>query len=127
MADLRQALRAILRMPALSGVIVLSLALGIGVNTVVFSWIQSRMIDPIPGVVDGASVQLVEPNSVGGHYPGASWLEFRDMRESLNSFADLFAARIVPLYVGEAGSVERHFGVLVSDNYFAAVGLQPAI
>jgi predicted permease len=127
MADLRQALRAILRMPALSGVIVLSLALGIGVNTVVFSWIQSRVIDPIPGVVDGASVRLVEPNSEGGHYPGASWLEFRDMRESLDSFADLFAARIVPLYVGEAGSVERHFGVLVSDNYFPALGLQPEI
>ena len=127
MKDVRQACRSIVRMPALSAVIVLSLALGIGINTVVFSWIQARVLRPIPGVENGAGVYLVEPNPEGGHYPGASWLEYRDMREGLRSFEDLVAARIVPLYVGEAGSVERHFGVLVSDNYFPALGVQPAI
>lgn len=110
----------------MSAVIVLSLALGIGVNTVVFSWIQARVLQPIPGVKNGAGVQLVEPNPDGGHYPGASWLEYRDMRESLRSFEDLFAARMVPLYVGESGSVERMFGLLVSGNYFPALGVQPA-
>lgn len=125
--DVRQAIRSIWRMPVVAAVIVVSLALGIGVNTVVFSWIQARVLQPIPGVDDSGGVLLVEPNPEGGHYPGASWPEYRDMREGLSAFEDLFAARIVPLYVGEAGTVERHFGVLVSDNYFSALGVQPAI
>ena len=127
LADLRHACRSIARMPVLATVIVLSLAIGIGVNTVVFSWIQSRVLKPIPGVRDSAAVQLVEPNPDGGHYPGASWLEYRDMRENLRSFESLFAARMVPVYIGETGAVERLFGLLVSDNYFSSLGVTPAI
>jgi predicted permease len=123
----RQACRSVLRMPALSAVVILSLALGIGVNTVVFSWIQARVLEPIPGVKDGAGVYLVEPNAEGGHYPGASWPEYRDMRERLRSFETLLAARPTPVYLGEAGAVERLFGLLVSDNYFPALGVRPAI
>ena len=126
-ADIRIACRSVARMPALSAVIVLSLALGIGVNAVVFSWLQARVLRPIPGARDGAGVQLVEPNSEGGHYPGTSWLEFQDMRESLRSFEDLFAARMAPQYVGDSGSVERIAGLLVSCSYFPALGVEPAI
>ena len=126
-SDLRQACRSIARMPALSTVIVLSLAIGIGVNTVVFSWIQARVLQPIPGVRNGAAVQLVEPNPEGGHYPGTSWPEYQDLRDNLRSFDGLFAARMVPLYVGDTGAVERLFGLLISDNYFSALGVQPAL
>jgi predicted permease len=127
LGDLRQAVRSIVRMPALSSVIVLSLAVGIGVNTVVFSWIQARVLRPIPGARDSAAVQLVEPNPVGGHYPGASWLEYQDLRDNLQSFESLFAARTVPLYVGDTGAVERLFGLLISQNYFSALGVEPAL
>jgi predicted permease len=125
--DLRYACRSIVRMPILASVIVVSLALGIGVNTVVFSWIQARVIQPIPGARPSGGVLLVEPNPDGGHYPGASWLEFQDMRENLGSFDGLFASRTVPAYVGDAGAVERRFGQLVSANYFTVLGVEPAI
>src|SRR5918993_3649392 len=124
--DLRHACRSIARMPMLSGVVVLSLGAGIGINTVVFSWVQARILDPIPGVDRGADVRLIEPKSEAGLYTGASWPEFRDMRE-LGSFESVFAARMAPFYLGEPGSVERVFGLLVSDNYFAALGVAPAI
>jgi predicted permease len=125
--DVRQACRSIARMPALSSVIVLSLAIGIGVNTVVFSWIQARVLQPLPGVRQSASVLLVEPNSPGGHYPGASWPEYVDLRNNLRSFEQLFAARMIPLYVGDTGAVERLTGLLVSDNYFPALDVEPAL
>ena len=48
--DLRHALRTITRAPLLSAVIVLSLGIGIGVNTVVFAWLQSTIVHPLPGV-----------------------------------------------------------------------------
>lgn len=125
-ADLRHALRAIARAPLLSAVVVVSLALGIGVNTVVFSWIQSRVLRPIPGAPRGGEVLLVEPVTEDGHYPGASWPEYLDLRDGLASFATLFAARPVPLYAGEAGAVERLSGLLVSGNYFSALEVRPA-
>src|ERR671913_2476163 len=125
--DLRQACRAILRMPALSAVVVFSLGAGIGINTVVFSWVQARILDPIPGVDRGAAVRLIEPKSEAGLYTGASWPEFGDMRERLQSFEGVFAARMAPLYVGDPGSVERLVGLLVSDNYFSALGVTPAL
>lgn len=125
--DLRHAMRTIARTPLLSAVIILSLALGIGANTVVFSWIQARLLDPLPGVPAGARFQAVEPRNEIGLYVGASWPEYLDLRRSLRSLPDLLAFRIVPLYVGDAGQVERVFGMLVSDNYFPALDVRPAI
>jgi len=114
-------------MPVVSTVVVVSLAIGIGVNTVVFSWIQARILNPVPGVEDGRQLLLIEPKTEAGLYAGASWPEFQDLRATLQSFDGLVAARMAPLYVGPAGSVERLFGLLVSDNYFSALGVRPAL
>jgi hypothetical protein len=59
-------------------------------------------------------------------YAGASWPEFRDMRTGPAVVRRGFAARMVPLYVGEPGAVDRLYGLLVSDNYFTALGVRPA-
>ena len=114
------------RMPVLAIVVILSLGVGIGVNVVIFSWIQAVVFQPIPGVADAASFHLVEPRTETGMNPGTSWLEYRDLRERLHTFRDLLAFRMTPLYVGEPGQVERAYGLLVSGNYFTALGLQPA-
>jgi predicted permease len=127
LADLRHAVRSILRMPALSAVVVVSVAAGIGINTVVFSWIQARILKPIPGAPDSAAVVLIEPRSEAGLYVGSSWPEFDDLREQLRSFESVFAGRMAPLYIGEPGHVERLFGLLVSENYFSALGVRPAL
>ena len=127
LADVRYAVRALSRMPVLSVVVVISLAIGIGVNTVVFSWIQARLLQPLPGVRGGARFQLIEPRNDAGMYPGASWQEYGDLRERLASFEAIIASRGVPLYVGRSGEVERVFGLLVSDNYFSALGVQPVL
>jgi predicted permease len=117
----------IARMPVLATVVVLSLGVGIGVNVVIFSWIQAVVFQPIPGVAGAASFNLVEPRTETGMNPGTSWLEYRDLRERLRTFRDLLAFRMTPLYVGEPGQVERAYGLLVSGNYFSALGLQPAL
>ena len=124
--DVRHACRMVARMPVLAMVVILSLGVGIGVNLVIFSWIQAVVFQPIPGVADAASFHLVEPRTETGMNPGTSWLEYRDLRERLHTFRDLLAFRMTPLYVGEPGQVERAYGLLVSGNYFAALGLRPA-
>jgi predicted permease len=126
-SDLRQAWRTIVRMPGLAAVVVVSLGVGIGVNIAVFSWIQIMVLQPIPGVADAVGVQLVEPHSDAGSYPGASWPEYRDLRDRMRSLPDLFAFRMVPFTVGETGRPDRTHGLLVSGNYFSALGLRPAL
>lgn len=124
--DVRHALRSIAGMPVLATIVILSLGIGIGVNTVAFSWVQARIFKPIPGVADGGSFLLVEPRSESGSYPEASWPEYLDLIDRLPSFQSLFAFRAIPLNVGEGDRVERSFTLLVSANYFSSLGLTPA-
>jgi len=126
-SDLRHAWRMILKMPVTAAVVIGSLGIGIGVNATVFSWIQAVVFSPIPGVSDSGSFQLVEPRADTGSYPGMSWLEYRDLRESMSSVRDLLAFRMSPFYVGDTGRTERIYGLLVSGNYFSALGLKPAL
>ena len=125
--DLRHAWRMIFRMPGLSAVVILSLGVGIGVNTAVFSWIQAVVLRPLPGVPDASRFHFVETRAEAGTHPGLSWLEYRDLRERLRSFDDLIASRMVPLSLGEAGRTERVSAELVSDNYFSGLSLRPAL
>jgi len=124
--DLRSAVRAIRRMPGLAAVIILSLAIGIGVNTTIFSWIQMILFQPMPAVNGAANFLMVEPRSETGGYPGASWLEYRDLRTQVPALMDLVASEMVPFNVGEPGKTERTHGQLVSGNFFSALGLKPA-
>jgi predicted permease len=126
-------------MPALAAAIVVSLAIGIGINTTIFSWMQSLVLQPLPGVRDASSFYLIEPRAETGTYPGVSWLEYTDLRQRLTAFTSIIAARPASFNVGcEESSVPAHsrtraslcvpsrrFGLLVSGNYFGELGLQP--
>ncbi len=125
LSDYRHAARGALRNPVVSIVVVLSLGIGIGVNTAVFSWLQATILHPLPAVSRSAALYSIELRSQSGSYSGMSWLEFRDLRERLTTVEDLIAFRMVPLYIGDPGRVERTYGQLVSGNYFTALGLTP--
>jgi hypothetical protein len=122
---IRHALRTIGRMPGLAAVVILSLGIGIGVNTTVFSWIQAVMLKPIPGVDDSGSFYHLDPKSDTGTYPGMSWAEYQDLKPRLQSIEELVVFRMAPLNVGEAGRTERTYAQLVSGNLFGALHLQP--
>ncbi|HYL85727.1 MAG TPA: ABC transporter permease [Candidatus Angelobacter sp.] len=127
LGDLRNAGRTISRMPGLAAVIIVSLAIGIGVNTTILSWIQTILFKPLPGVSGASNFLLVEPRSETSGYPGASWLEYRDLQTQVPALRDIVASQMVPFNVGEKGQTERTHGQLVSGNYFSALGLQPAL
>ncbi len=124
--DLRDAWRSLRRAPVLALVVVTSLAAGIGVNTIVFSWVQRVLFRPIAGVPDAGAFNLIELRTAAGLSPGASWLEYRDLGERLRAVDRVMAFRMVPLYLGEPGRVERGSGMLVSGNYFDALRIRPA-
>ena len=122
---IRHALRTIIRMPGLAAVVVLSLGVGIGLNTAVFSWIQAIVLEPIPGVDRSGSYYHLEPKADTGTFPGMSWAEYRDLEPHLDAIDELIAFRMAPLNVGERGRTERAYALLVSGNYFSGLGLKP--
>ena len=123
---MRHAFRSIGRMPGLAAVVILSLGVGIGVNTAVFSWIQAIVLKPIPGVQQSAAFYHVEPKADTGSYPGMSWAEYRELTEQLTSLDELAASRMAPLNVGDPGRTERTYAQLVSGNFFSSLRIRPA-
>jgi predicted permease len=107
-------------------VVVLSLGIGIGVNTIVFSWIQALVFRPIPGVADAARFYLIEPETDTSLRPGASWPEFQDLSTRVASFERSMAFRMAPFTIGTAPSTERATGLLISGDYFPTLGIHPA-
>ncbi len=124
--DLRQAWRGLRAMPLVAAVIVASLALGIGANTTVFSWLQMVRWKPLPGVADAATLQTLEARADNGVYLGTSWAAFTDIAPRVRGFAWLIASRPTPVTVGEVPQVERATALLVSGNYFDALQQAPA-
>ena len=82
--EIVHAVRNIARMPVLATVVIVSIAVGVGVNTAVFSWVQSLVLRPLPGVRDASAFLSVEPRAETGSYPG-TWLPSLTV---LASFAD---------------------------------------
>ena len=123
--DLIHGLRLLAAAPALSAVVVASLAIGIGVNVAVFSWVQVFALTPLPGVPRAAEFHLIEPRGDAGAYPGTSWQEYQDLRAGLAGVAQAIAFRMAPFSVGEANQTERAFALLVSEDYFSSLGVRP--
>ena len=57
--DIRYGIRVLAKRPGFTAVVVITLALGIGANTTIFSWINSTMLDPVPGVADTSKLVTV--------------------------------------------------------------------
>ena len=128
LSDLRQAWRMIGRMPGLAAVVIVSLGVGIGVNTAVFSWIQVMVLQPIPGVADAGGVQLVEPRAETGSL--SRRVVARVSRPARSQLARCpICSRSAWCRSTSATPAARSaaIGLLVSGNYFSALGLRPAL
>ena len=108
-------------MPALAAVVIGSLGVGIGANSVVFSWVQAVVVQSDRRASARARrFYLVEPKTDAGMYPGVVVARVpRSARAGCAPSTALIAFQMVPLYVGERGRVERSSGLLVSGNYFS--------
>ena len=116
--DFRYAARGLLRSPGFAAVAILSLAAGIGLNTAVFSIINTVFLQEIRGVPDPGRVAFVGARET---YPG-----FRALREQSRSFTGLVAQHRMPVEIRWEGTAVRRVAPLVSDDYFAVLGLRPA-
>src|SRR5271163_2731655 len=125
--DLRFALRMLRKAPGFTAIAVLTLALGIGATTTVFSWVRSVLLQPLPGARDASRVVALETLATDGGWLPTSYLDFRDLRDHCNLVESMSIAKPMDLAVGNDDSVERVWGEAVSGNFFDLLQIQPAL
>ena len=124
--DLRQALRSLVTAPVLTFAAALSLGLGIGANTTVFTWVQAVLLRPIPGAIDTGAVRVAAMENRDGQSRSWSYPNYRDYRDRA-TLVDVVAQDDVAMSVAVEGRAERAYGGMVSGNYFQFMGVQPAL
>src|SRR5262245_23893067 len=126
MNDLKFAFRQLLKNPGFTAVAVVTLALGIGTNTTVFSWMRGVMLHPLRGVPEAERLVTLESLNVTGGYIDSSYPDFRDYRDQARSLAGLIAFHDRPLSFGADDQPERVWAEFVSGNFFDVLGVAPA-
>ena len=125
--DLRFAVRSCRKRPAFVSVVVLSLAIGIGLNTTLFTWLKAVYLNPLPGVT--AARELVTINAAykfGDGYSN-SFGDFTYIRDHSRLFSGLFAHETEVLAVSDGKSAEMTTGGIVSGNYFQVLHTKVAV
>jgi predicted permease len=126
--DLRYALRQLRKNPGFTVLAVGTLALGIAANMTIFSWINSTLLDPIPGVAHTSNMITIMRGERSEHAtPPFSYLDYVDLRESSHSFSGLLAYHDDYMAITGSGRPERIYGTLASANYFEVLGIRPFI
>lgn len=125
--DLLYALRGFFKNRGFSAVGVLTIGIGIGANTTVFSWIHSLLLNPVPGAAEPDRIVAVENVAADGHPLTTSYLDYCDFRDHLGSFNAISIATPTALAVGDEQSTQRAWGELVSGSYFDVMRVQPEI
>ena len=125
--DLRVARRHLLKSPLFTAVVVITLAIGIGLNTAVFSVIDALLLRPLPGVrAPEELVQLYRSWPGDVKYGSNSVPHFTDLRDrSRGVFSGVASWAFVPLSVSSGGRSERMMGIMVSANFFSLLGVRP--
>ncbi len=124
--SLGSALRALKRRPGFAAVVVLTLALGIGANTAVFSVVRSVVLQPLPfPEADRLAVLLLRMERAGYPEGHPSIPEYVTYRDQLRSWEQLAAYRIFEATVtGSGGYAERVYVAVTTRNLFAALGAE---
>jgi hypothetical protein len=126
--DIRYALRQLRKSPGFTLTAVLTLALGIGANSTIFSWIDSTLFDPIPGVARTGNMVTLQRGERSEHpTPPFSYADYVDLRDNAKSFSGVLAYHDDYMAITGGARPERVYGVLASANYFEVLGVKPAL
>ena len=125
--DVRYAFRVLLKSPGFTATAILTLALGIGANSTIFSWINSTLLNPIPGAANTGNILAFTSGGNSRTPIPFSYPDFQDLRERTKSFSALTAFTIEPMNLTGKAKPERRWGSLVSANYFDFLGVHPIL
>jgi macrolide transport system ATP-binding/permease protein len=129
--DFAEGARMLRRSPGFAAAAVLMLALGIGVNTTVFSWLNAVLLSPIPGAADPGRIMQLGTTFKGNIDTSFSYPDYKQFRDT-PGFSGVVARSERPFTLvvpdtatGVLSAPERAWSEVVSDNFFSVLGVQP--
>jgi predicted permease len=130
LADLRLAVRGLRRSPLFALVAILSLALGIGANTAIFTLIDQMLLRKLPVAEPERLVMLYQQGSHNGSNMGSrmhSYPLYQDLQQKAEPLQEVLCRRLVPASVSVDNQTERVDAEMVSGNFFTMLGVKPAL
>lgn len=130
LSDLRYAFRALRRNPGFTAIAVLTLALGIGANTTVFSWMEGLVLNPFPAVRDPSRLVTVKVVTNNGPSGSMSYPAFAALRAGTRTLDGLAAYQFYQFGLQDRatdGPTEPVWGVFASEDYFSVLGVSPIL
>jgi predicted permease len=123
--DLRYSLRVFEKAPGFALLAVLTLALGIGANTTIFSWINSTLLNPVPGLTRPSEVVSLTLSKPGENPFPFTYPDLEAMRDGQQSFTGIAACSFAQITLTGKSKPERVWGMVASANYFDVLGVRP--
>ncbi|MBI4471117.1 MAG: ABC transporter permease [Acidobacteria bacterium] len=121
--DLRHSLRLLLKSPGFTVIAVLSLALGIGANTAVFSLFCALYLKTLPGEAPNELVSVYTSDFSGPLYGASSFPDYVYLRDKNDTLSGLVCYAPFPSILTLNERTERVYGEFVSGNYFSVLGI----
>lgn len=123
-ADLRYAARTLLKSPGFAAVAILSIALGVGLNTAMFSYVDAILLRPLP-VPEAGRVVQVDSTAPGKRLGNMSYPDYTDLRDQARTLSALACYQLAPMGIGASKDVPARMtlGVLTSGNFFSGLGI----
>jgi predicted permease len=125
--DLTYAIRRLVKSPGFTLVAVLTLALGIGANTAIFSLVNAVLIRDLPVQASHELVEVYTSESGGYAYSTSSYPDFSDLRELTDVFSGVIGTRTTVARVDRDDRPSLAFGELISWDYFQVLGVPMAL
>src|SRR5262249_10221929 len=125
--DCKYGLRVLRKSPGFAAIAILTLALGIGANTTIFSWINSTLLNPVPGLFRPGEVVSLTLSKPGDNPFPFTYPDLEAMRNGHQSLTGIAACSFVQMSLKGRSKPERVFGMVVSANYFDVLGVRPIL
>jgi len=125
--DCKYGLRVLRKSPGFAAIAILTLALGIGANTTIFSWINSTLLNPVPGLSRPSEVVSLTLSKPGDNPFPFTYPDFEAMRNGQQSFTGIAACNFVQVSLKGKSKPERIWGMVASANYFDVLGVRPIL
>src|SRR5262249_18292118 len=129
-SDLRLAFRGLRRNPLFAAVAIVSLALGIGANTAIFTLIDQILLRKLPVQAPDQLVMLYQrANNMGSNMGSRmnSYPLYHDLQKKAEPVSEVLCRRLMPASISVDNLTERVDAELVSGNYFTMLGVKPAV
>ena len=126
--EIRHAFRLLAKNPGFTAIAALSLAIGIGANSAIFSFGDALLLRPLP-IPHSSDVLTISTNTPDNPFGGTSFPDYRHFRDKSRSFESIAAYQFYTFGFATSPAVQpqMRLGFLVSGNFFSSMGVQPAL